>query len=64
MASAASNALTKLAQAAVGIGAGVSLFQSSVYNVDGGFRAVMFDRLNGVQVRRAPCGRARVRLIC
>ena len=33
MASAASNALTKLAQAAVGIGAGVSLFQASIYNV-------------------------------
>merc|ERR1719247_2012749 len=34
---------------AIGIGAGVSLFQSSIYNVDGGFRAVMFDRLRGVQ---------------
>ena len=54
MASAASNALTKLAQAAVGIGAGVSLFQASIYNVDGGFRAVMFDRLTGVQVVSLP----------
>lgn len=47
---AAANALNNLARAAIGIGAGVSLFQSSVYNVDGGFRAVMFDRLRGVQV--------------
>uniref|UniRef100_A0A7S0HM41 Prohibitin n=1 Tax=Phaeocystis antarctica TaxID=33657 RepID=A0A7S0HM41_9EUKA len=45
----ASNALNNLAKAAVGLGAGVSLFQSSIYNVDGGFRAVMFDRLRGVQ---------------
>jgi prohibitin 1 len=46
---AASKALGGLAKAAIGIGAGVSLFQASVYNVDGGFRAVMFDRLAGVQ---------------
>ncbi|KAL1524175.1 hypothetical protein AB1Y20_019084 [Prymnesium parvum] len=46
---AAANALNNLARAAVGLGAGVSLFQSSVYNVDGGFRAVMFDRIRGVQ---------------
>jgi len=46
---AASNALNNLARAAVGIGASVSLLQSSMYNVDGGFRAVMFDRLRGVQ---------------
>lgn len=45
----AANALNNLAKAAVGIGAGVSLFQSSIYNVDGGYRAVMFDRLRGVQ---------------
>ena len=45
----AQQALNGLARAAVGIGAGVSLFQASVYNVDGGFRAVMFDRLSGVQ---------------
>ena len=50
----ASNALNNLAKAAVGLGAGVSLFQSSIYNVDGGFRAVMFDRLRGVQVCRSP----------
>ena len=46
---AAANALNNLARAAVGIGAGVSLLQSSMYNVDGGFRAVMFDRYRGVQ---------------
>ncbi len=45
----AQQALNGLARAAVGIGAGASLFQASVYNVDGGFRAVMFDRLSGVQ---------------
>eukprot|EP00310_Coccolithus_braarudii_P013156 CAMPEP_0183350360 /NCGR_PEP_ID=MMETSP0164_2-20130417/18449_1 /TAXON_ID=221442 /ORGANISM="Coccolithus pelagicus ssp braarudi, Strain PLY182g" /LENGTH=276 /DNA_ID=CAMNT_0025522265 /DNA_START=31 /DNA_END=861 /DNA_ORIENTATION=- len=46
---AAGNALSHLAKAAVGIGAGISLFQASIYNVDGGSRAVMFDRLRGVQ---------------
>jgi len=45
----ASNILNNLAKGAIGIGAGVSLIQSSIYNVDGGFRAVMFDRLRGVQ---------------
>merc|ERR1719231_1469342 len=45
----ASQALTNIAPAAVGIGAGVSLAQASMYTVDGGFRAVMFDRLRGVQ---------------
>lgn len=43
------NALNNLAKAAVGIGAGASLLQSAMYNVDGGFRAVMFDRIRGVQ---------------
>merc|ERR1712087_279964 len=47
--SAASNALGGIARAAIGIGAGVSLFQASIYNVDGGSRAVMFDRLRCVQ---------------
>ena len=47
---AASTALTNLGRAAIGIGAGISLFQASIYNVDGGSRAVMFDRLRGVQV--------------
>ena len=45
----AAQALNNLAKAAVGIGAGASLFQASVYNVDGGSRAVMFNRLSGVQ---------------
>jgi len=53
MASTAANALTGLARAAVGLGAGVSLFQASIYNVDGGSRAVMFDRLRGVQSKVA-----------
>eukprot|EP00316_Scyphosphaera_apsteinii_P006013 CAMPEP_0119311954 /NCGR_PEP_ID=MMETSP1333-20130426/24522_1 /TAXON_ID=418940 /ORGANISM="Scyphosphaera apsteinii, Strain RCC1455" /LENGTH=275 /DNA_ID=CAMNT_0007316469 /DNA_START=56 /DNA_END=883 /DNA_ORIENTATION=+ len=42
-------ALTNLARAAVGLGAGASLLQASIYNVEGGYRAVMFDRLRGVQ---------------
>ena len=46
----AANALNNLAKGAIGIGAGVSLFQASIYNVDGGYRAVMFNRLSGVQV--------------
>jgi hypothetical protein len=50
----ASNVLNNLAKGAIGIGAGVSLIQSSIYNVDGGFRAVMFDRLRGVQVCSSP----------
>ena len=45
----AAQALNNLAKAAVGIGAGASLFQASMYNVDGGSRAVMFNRLSGVQ---------------
>lgn len=49
--SAASNALGGIARAAIGIGAGVSLFQASIFNVDGGSRAVMFDRLRGVQAQ-------------
>jgi len=49
MSSAASQALTNVARAAIGLGAGASLFQASIYNVDGGSRVVMFDRLRGVQ---------------
>lgn len=45
----AATALTNLAKGAVAIGAGASLFQASIYNVDGGFRSVMFDRYRGVQ---------------
>ena len=51
---ATSSVLNTIARGAIGIGAGVSLFQSSIYNVDGGFRAVMFDRLRGVQAREQP----------
>ena len=47
----ATNILSKIAQGAVGLGAGVSLLQASLYNVDGGSRAVMFDRLSGVKKR-------------
>ena len=46
---AAANALNNLAKAAVGIGTSISLAQAAMYDVDGGFRAVMFDRLRGVQ---------------
>ena len=49
----AANALNRVAQAAVGLGAGASLLQASMYNVDGGYRAVMFDRLRGVQASAA-----------
>jgi len=42
-------ALTNIARAAIGLGAGASLIQASLYNVDGGSRVVMFDRLRGVQ---------------
>lgn len=45
----AANALNNLAKAAVGIGAGASLLQASMYDVDGGSRAVIFNRLSGVQ---------------
>ena len=55
----AANALNNLARAAVGIGAGASLLQASMYNVDGGYRAVMFDRLRGVQVRQEARAAAR-----
>ena len=34
-------------------GAGASLLQASIYTVDGGHRAVMFNRLSGIQVRAA-----------
>ena len=44
----AQQALNGIARAAVGIGAGVSLAQASMYTVDGGHRAVMFDRYFGV----------------
>jgi len=45
----AQQALNNLAKGAVGLGAAASLLQASIYNVDGGYRAVMFNRLQGVQ---------------
>ena len=45
----AANVLNNVARAAVGLGASASLLQASMYSVDGGSRAVMFDRLRGVQ---------------
>ena len=52
---AAGTILNTIARGAIGIGAGISLFQASIYNVDGGVRAVMFDRLRGVQVDGMCC---------
>merc|ERR1712216_997944 len=46
--SAAANALTNLARAAVTIGVGASVASQAIYDVDGGERAVMFDRFRGV----------------
>ncbi|KAM0039558.1 putative prohibitin, Band 7 domain, Band 7/SPFH domain superfamily [Helianthus debilis subsp. tardiflorus] len=40
--------LTNLARAAVGLGASATLLNSSLYTVDGGERAVLFDRFRGV----------------
>ncbi|XP_057541818.1 prohibitin-3, mitochondrial-like [Amaranthus tricolor] len=40
--------LTNIAKAAFGIGAGLTALNSSLYNVDGGQRAVLFDRFRGV----------------
>jgi len=45
----AANALNNIARGAVGLGAAASLAQASMYTVDGGYRAVMFDRYRGVQ---------------
>ena len=45
----AANALNNIARGAVGLGAAASFLQASMYNVDGGYRAIMFDRLNGIQ---------------
>lgn len=44
----ASNILTKIAGISAGLGLAGSLVQSSVYTVDGGERAVLFDRFQGV----------------
>ncbi|KAF3341146.1 Prohibitin-3 [Carex littledalei] len=40
--------LTNLARGAIGLGAGASLLGASLYTVDGGQRAVIFDRFRGV----------------
>lgn len=41
--------LTKVARAAFGLGLGASVVSASLYTVDGGERAVLFDRLSGVK---------------
>ncbi|GMH24859.1 hypothetical protein Nepgr_026702 [Nepenthes gracilis] len=40
--------LTNLARAAFGLGLGATVLNASLYNVDGGERAVLFDRFRGV----------------
>ncbi|XVF60106.1 hypothetical protein PTKIN_Ptkin08bG0017100 [Pterospermum kingtungense] len=45
---AAVSLLTNLARAALGLGAAATAINSSMYTVDGGQRAVIFDRLRGV----------------
>lgn len=45
---AAMSFLTNIARAAVGLGVGATLVSSSLYTVDGGQRAVLFDRFRGV----------------
>ncbi|KAF3783706.1 Prohibitin-3 [Nymphaea thermarum] len=40
--------LTNVARAAIGLGASASLLSASLYTVDGGERAVLFDRFRGV----------------
>merc|ERR1719453_986920 len=45
----AQQALNNLARGAIGLGAAASLAQASLFNVDGGYRAIMFDRMRGVQ---------------
>uniref|UniRef100_A0A061S5D5 Prohibitin n=1 Tax=Tetraselmis sp. GSL018 TaxID=582737 RepID=A0A061S5D5_9CHLO len=44
----AANFLGRLARYSVALGLGASALQASLYNVDGGERAVMFDRFQGV----------------
>lgn len=44
----AQKALTRLATAAIGIGSALSLANTALYTVDGGHRAVLFDRFRGV----------------
>ncbi|KXZ52877.1 hypothetical protein GPECTOR_8g258 [Gonium pectorale] len=42
------NVLNKVIRYAVGLGVGASVLQTSLYNVDGGERAIVFDRFRGV----------------
>lgn len=42
------NVLNKVIRYAVGLGVGASILQTSLYTVDGGERAVVFDRFRGV----------------
>ncbi|KAA3479534.1 prohibitin-3, mitochondrial-like [Gossypium australe] len=48
--------LTNLARAAFGLGAGATVLNASMYTVDGGQRAVIFDRLRGVLEKTADEG--------
>ncbi|GMI93990.1 prohibitin 3 [Hibiscus trionum] len=48
--------LNNLARAAFGLGAAASVLNSSMYTVDGGQRAVIFDRLRGVLEKTADEG--------
>ncbi|KAL3526148.1 hypothetical protein ACH5RR_014520 [Cinchona calisaya] len=45
---AAVSLLTNIARAAIGLGIGATVVNSSLYTVDGGQRAVLFDRFRGV----------------
>lgn len=40
--------LQNIARAAIAVGAGASILNTSLYTVDGGHRAVLFDRFRGV----------------
>ncbi|OAO15468.1 prohibitin, partial [Blastocystis sp. ATCC 50177/Nand II] len=44
----AARMLTKVAKWSIGIGAGLYVFNACIYDVDGGERAVIFDRFRGV----------------
>ncbi|KAK8619066.1 hypothetical protein V6N13_133034 [Hibiscus sabdariffa] len=48
--------LTNIARAALGLGAATSVLNASMYTVDGGQRAVIFDRLRGVLDKTADEG--------
>lgn len=48
--------LTNIARAAFGLGAAATLLNASMYTVDGGERAVIFDRVRGVLDKTAEEG--------